>query len=41
MGIAYGYAWYEEGKDTHFEDIIKRADAMMYGTKKRMKQENA
>ena len=40
MGIAYGYAWYEEGRDTHFEDIIKRADAMMYGTKKRMKQEN-
>jgi len=38
MGIASGYACYDENEDADIHDTIRRADKMMYEVKFRMKQ---
>lgn len=40
MGIAHGYAWFDTTIDIHFEDMLKRADLMMYENKKIIKAQN-
>lgn len=40
LGISYGYATFDKNKDHDLDDVINRADIMMYENKRKLKGEN-